>query len=353
MKQRCIGLDVYRITLFLIIFMFHSNIHIGCTYGILNDFISVGAVVMSGFFMCSGFVLATIYEGGVQRSDLINWYVKRLIGILPLYYVVAILYSVLINGETWIDWIRLFPIEFLGFQSAFSSLFLVSHNSGTWYISCLLMCYFVFPLINDLVVGSRKFPLTISVIIITLLIAYSPYIVRTYATKDIYSNPFFRILEFSVGIIIYHLSSLSKESEKMSSTLASLISIALFVILVMAVSVAYNITDWGKDYMSYSIITVPVLGLALFVSSKIMFDEAWSVSKIIVFASQLAYPFWMAQFFVWPIMKMIIMPVVYGNISRIVASFIVNVIITFALEYVFNGPLKRMVKKVIQNSNIT
>jgi len=31
-------LDLFRIALALLIFLFHSNCHLGCTYGILTDF---------------------------------------------------------------------------------------------------------------------------------------------------------------------------------------------------------------------------------------------------------------------------------------------------------------------------
>ena len=54
-KMRIIGLDVFRIFLTMLVFAFHSNIHFQCHYGILDNFVSMGAIAMTGFFMLSGF----------------------------------------------------------------------------------------------------------------------------------------------------------------------------------------------------------------------------------------------------------------------------------------------------------
>ena len=61
--QRIIGLDILRISLAILIHMFHSWIHFGCSYSYLNDFVSVGAIAMTGFFLLSGYSLRMVYGG--------------------------------------------------------------------------------------------------------------------------------------------------------------------------------------------------------------------------------------------------------------------------------------------------
>ncbi|MGN0999480.1 MAG: hypothetical protein ACI4PO_08005, partial [Faecousia sp.] len=56
-RQRLVGLDIFRIASALVVMLFHSWCHIGCTYGVLEPFISMGAVFMTGFFLLSGFSL--------------------------------------------------------------------------------------------------------------------------------------------------------------------------------------------------------------------------------------------------------------------------------------------------------
>ena len=54
---RLYGLDILRFLLAVEILMFHSRMHVGCSYGRLIDlFLHVGAVTMTTFFVLSGFV---------------------------------------------------------------------------------------------------------------------------------------------------------------------------------------------------------------------------------------------------------------------------------------------------------
>ena len=105
---------------------------------------------MTGFFMLSGYTLFYSY----QNKDFTNiknvalFYGKRAAEILPVYYVIAVLYILLLGKETYLQNIVLAPVEILGIQSMFSSLFSVSHNGGTWFISCIIACYIVFPYIH-------------------------------------------------------------------------------------------------------------------------------------------------------------------------------------------------------------
>ena len=62
-KERVIGLDIIRLGLVLLIYLFHSHMHYKCDYWKFNDFISMGAIAMTAFFMLSGYSLH-IADGG-------------------------------------------------------------------------------------------------------------------------------------------------------------------------------------------------------------------------------------------------------------------------------------------------
>ena len=87
-------------------------------------------------------------------GDIKKFYLKRLISILPLYYAWALVnigQNILIDGsDAVVEELILFPIEALGIQSVYATLFPFSHNGGSWFISCILICYFVYPLIQVL-----------------------------------------------------------------------------------------------------------------------------------------------------------------------------------------------------------
>lgn len=83
----------------------------------------MGAIAMTGFMLLSGYVLYVTYHTRVliEKVQLKQFYLKRLISILPLYYSIAILHigCGLITGKTsFTKEIVLFPIETLGLQGS-------------------------------------------------------------------------------------------------------------------------------------------------------------------------------------------------------------------------------------------
>ena len=202
--KRLYGLDLFRILLALITFMFHTAIHFNCNYGILQGFIRNGAVAMSGFFILSGYSLYYVYQKQelTKIYNLVYFYKKRILGLFPVYYVSAILYTIFIAPETPLQKVLLLPIEALGLQSVYDSLFSVGHNGGTWFISCILICYLIFPLLQIICkqISNRAKLILFSLCCFLLII--SPFIKKAFDLSSIYSNPFFRLLEFIIGVTV-------------------------------------------------------------------------------------------------------------------------------------------------------
>lgn len=124
-KDRLIMLDAIRILSALFVFLFHSNIHIGATYSILTRFISQGAIFMVAFFILSGFSLYYNYNdlNLNNLSKMITFYIKRLIGVYPLYIAVYILYLIFRNALSIKQNILIAPVELLLMQSYFDGTF--------------------------------------------------------------------------------------------------------------------------------------------------------------------------------------------------------------------------------------
>ncbi|WP_026664646.1 hypothetical protein [Butyrivibrio sp. FC2001] len=75
--------------------------------------------------------------------------------------------------------------------------------------------------------------------------------------------------------------------------------------------------------MSYSIIYASILGWTNVCVITDNFDERWLTSKIKVDSSSIAYSLRMSQFFVWPVIKRLIILGVTDNKGKIV-GLIVN-----------------------------
>lgn len=306
-KERLIGLDIFRIISTLIVLFFHSIIHLKCNYGILQDFLGMGAVMMTGFFMLSGYVMFQNYG----NRDLSDWsqvkafYKKRAFGILPAYYVIGLMYVLILGKESMTDNILLAPVELLGIQTMFTSLFSVSHNGGTWFISCLLFCYILFPFGALSVKHMQTKEKIILLIFAIFTLLYSPFIVRAFETANIYSNPFFRFMEFLVGIILSALHEKLKAQKAIKKYFLTIPAIIVeTIIMIIGVTLAVKCNLFANDYMMYSWICLPMFLLMFPALANI--THTHKETGMLNYLSSISYAFFLAQFFVWPIMRNVI-----------------------------------------------
>lgn len=345
--KRMIGLDFFRIMAAFVVFLFHSSMHIGCSYGFFQNFISMGAVFMTGFFMLSGFVLfKTNSEKNLSEiMEIKRFYIKRFFAIFPVYYITAILFILILDHENLKLNLFLAPVEILGLQSTFSSLFGISHNSGTWFISCLLICYLVYPylqlIVGNISGGGQK----VILILCSFVLLYAPLIVIKLGVASIYSNPFFRCLEFVIGIVLAALTE-SMEVDRhpiFFSWGCFLLELAIFV---SAVSLGVHLQFFLNDYMLYNYIALPSFILMICTLSGVSFEKL-SDSRIMSYLSSISYCFFMAQSFTWK-SSVFIFNVAHidHNAARIVTSLAVCIFWSIVLHELVEKPLKRIAYRI-------
>ena len=351
-NQRVIGLDLIRISLAVLIFMFHSHIHVlKCDYGILNGFVSMGAIAMTGFFLLSGYAI-NLSSGSKDMSDnkeLKRFYTKRLISILPLYYIwalIIIVTNIVAKGipALWEELI-LFPVETLGIQSVFSTLFPYSHNGGSWFISCILICYFFYPLINLLTKQIDDQRRLMLIIILSAILLYSPFVQKYFHLQTIYSNPFFRVLEFSIGVLVCQMNM--KEDSKCKIILflrKPAICILTIITLLIGVSVAFYI-GIPADFMLYNWIALPCF-ISLLVSLGYLEFKRLQNSKTIQYLSALSFSIFLSQIIaVWYIIKYAMEYIgCESNIVKILSSAIICFTIANFFHYCVEIPSTKYLK---------
>lgn len=348
-KKRYVGLDVFRIGLALLIFMFHSRIHFGCRYAMIDDFVSVGAIAMTGFMLLSGFVLANSYsdvELSVMR-EIKKFYLKRLISILPLYYSIIIIHEfcqIFTRDLKIIDAALLAPLNVLAIQSTLFSLFDFSHYGGTWFISCILICYFLFPYINKISTEiSLKWKL-IFLLLIGFILLYAPLVNMYYKLEiwGVYANPFYRCLEFSIGIIIgqiyshYVIKDYLNHFEIGRSYWPAIVTIT---IIMMSFIIYLRQIGVPKDYMLYSFFALPFFIILVLLLSN---TELRGL-PVVKYLSDISFTFFLCQ----------ILPL--WEISRIVVVFIgtelnlLKILISFALCLVSAITIHEGIEKPLSN----
>lgn len=197
---------------------------------------------MTAFFLISGFSLSYVNaeKDYTNRNNVFLFYKKRIVSIMPMYWFMVLVYpiwDVFVNNNTFTKNLVLAPTEILGLQNAFNSLFGYTHNGGTWFVSCILFCYFIFPFIHDLINEMKIKTKIFLSSLFGLFLIYSPFLVNYLQIDNIYSNPFFRILEFVIGMLIFPIWNEMKEKQWYKNYIANWILFALiFCILIIIVT---------------------------------------------------------------------------------------------------------------------
>ena len=269
-KEYLGGVDLFKIILACITLAFHSNLHFGCTYGVLDPFIKLGAVSMTGFFMVSGFSLYYTYEkrNMFDCRQIRSFYLKRLSNIIPGYYFAALIDICFFDKSIPIkEQLLLAPMGMFGIQSLLPVTWGFSHFGGTWFISCIICCYIVFPYVIEMV---KKFGIkerVFALVVLAFILIYAPVVSRHFGLVIIYINPFVRMLEFIMGILCGSiLSSIKKRN--VIKIISSPIVIAMeWVIMIVFVILASKSMTVGYDYFLSSWICMPlfvfiILGMA-------------------------------------------------------------------------------------------
>lgn len=349
---RAIGLDLMRISMAFLIYMFHSRTHVlHCSYGILNPFVDMGAIAMTGFFLLSGYVIYLSHgKKDMSSSDEIKcFYLKRLITIIPLYFVWAflvVIFNIVVNGRSAvIEELILFPVEFLGIQSVFSSLFSFSHNGGSWFISCILICYLLFPLLQIITKTITDKSRIVLIFVLSAILLYSPFVQHYFHLQTIYSNPFFRTLEFSIGILVSQLNTTESPCKLILFLRKPFVCIVSLVSLIVGVTVA-RMNNVPADYMLYSWVALPCFVFLMVSLGSYNFRKLQN-SKIVKYLSELSFCIFLGQIiYVWPIVKEALEHVgCEANIMKIFVSFMIVFCIANVLHYFVEVPSSKYLKQ--------
>lgn len=255
-----IGIDIIRIYCAIIVLLHHLGKQLKINFRGYRPWISSQIeYVMIMFFMISGFCLAlSKNQDFSDSSKTITFYKKRILRIIPLYYAVELfrlLASIFIENKG-LYRVRMLPVRLIPIQMYYPADI---YAGGSWFIGCIMMCYVVYPLIATLFKNASQKIRILYCISVIFIYFYSIYLKQYHKDIAVYYVTFFRILQFSVGVVMPKQFTINGKDKE----LPNVWNIILFIALSLFVM--------NKDASNYPLYFLQLysLPLILYFASKI------------------------------------------------------------------------------------
>lgn len=336
-------LDIIKICCAVLIYMRHSITMFGCTYGssLVDGLIcATTSPIMVCFFVVSGF---SIYYNNSNRNlldagELRTFYKKRFITLFPIYILVHMLSYVLVVNTVQ-QKIYSTPVELLGLQSMYGGLFGISHSGATWFISSLLLGYFIYPLVQELLKMNKRCIYLVTSVIFFVLVYSEVVMLQIFGVQPGYVNPVFRAMQVAFGAA---LCMAFTEDDKGNNKKAAIMMVANLIItgLLTAFALHYKM---GIEY-----VTTPIyyylIAFAMLISIKFK-PRLLTKSKLIKYAGSLTFYFFILQVFLWRLSaKVCGLTGFESNKGKLLVSFVLCVALSIICKELFDKHAQKYLK---------
>ena len=173
-----------------------------------------GFIGVTFFFMLSGYILAYRYAGAIKNSSFSfkTFLNRRIARLLPIYYVSLLLtlpltFNEFMNGDR-VFYVKKLFVNLLLLQSYIPiGDYYFSFNGVSWSISTELFFYLSFPFLLLFLMKNTKLIKILLALVLGIIVLCILFLFIENAYYWLYISPFTRVIDFSVGIISYLLTS--------------------------------------------------------------------------------------------------------------------------------------------------
>jgi peptidoglycan/LPS O-acetylase OafA/YrhL len=281
---------------FLLVFIFHLN----------ASWLPGGFIGVDFFFVISGFLISSIMlkDMELNRFSFKEFFLRRLRRIVPAYYVLLIVvafvgwYTYLytdigtLKSSLTYSWLYISNIFFANGESYFGAKLSENPMLHTWSLSIEMQFYLVLPFV---VYWFRKYVLTVFLLLIVLLTAYSTYQLGLYGNKSsMYFALISRIPEFLVGAVYGIIFKSGIDNRRTFNNLFAFVSFSILIICAVLITEESN-------FPGLLAMLPCIAGANLLVIRNNALSDFLS-KKIPVFIGEMSYSLYLWH---WPVMAFI------------------------------------------------
>jgi len=255
-----------------------------------------GFIGVSFFFILSGFILAYNYRDSILNKSISksDFYIARIARIYPLHLLCLLiavpitLQNVPFELSTWLSQLffnltltqSFIPLKHIYF----------SFNSPSWSISNELFFYLLFPflIIWGLIIKHHKYKKGLLIMLVLLIPFLMLFIPAEYYKNLFYVNPFFRVFDFIIGIMLFEIYlKIKKQQRTINYNLLEVCTILLLLFF-------FVFHVWVPLVMRYSIYYwIPMSLIILIFSFQKGLVSKFLSNKLLILLGEISFGFYM------------------------------------------------------------
>lgn len=312
-----------------------------------------GYIGVSFFFILSGFILAYNYRDSILNKKVSNknFFIARIARIYPLHLLcllIAIPLTLQNSAFEFSTWIKQLFFNLTLTQSFIPiKTFYFSFNSPSWSISNELFFYLLFPFLIILFSKLKYYKfnkglLTLFLFLLPLLMLVIPPI---HYKSLFYVNPFFRIFDFIIGILLFELYERIKNQQRLIHynilEISSVLLLVLFFVFhrEFPLVLRYSVYYW-----------LPMSLLILIFSFQKGFISNFLSNRILILLGEISFGFYMFHQLILKYFKNLNAAYFHIENEYLIISilFIVSILVSYISFIWFENPVNKYLKNVFK-----
>lgn len=337
---------IYHIGFWFLTIRRYSNIYLLMIY----DFANIGLDLL--FFLSGMLLVINILNRGDENLSWKEWYKKRVMRIFPAYWLMLsliIFLQFLIFDNTYELYAIL--INFSGFQA----LFIVNPNFYLlhfiyWYITVILSCYIIFPLLFIALRKNLKVSFLIGVILFVCFFFFNDFfekIIKLLAKisnieRGLLNFYFYKYFVFFFGMVFGYWIG-ENNMENLEKIYESKIGITLCILLTITFSIFF-ILYIMEEYIRwfFPFITFVFIPFLLFI-----FNKFFKINKFLTFFGKKSYEIYLDHSYIHIILFYVFFGLISLPVDLVFELLILPIwlIIVFFFAYLFQNLVNQIIRK--------
>ncbi|MBL0358069.1 MAG: acyltransferase [Chitinophagaceae bacterium] len=345
----------------LMVFLRHSdfifnheqfrNTHNPVFTQLYDSFFAEGYVGVSFFFMLSGFILCLNYKDKLinDQISLKDFWVARMARIYPLHLftlliAIPVSFSGFLTGKFF--WLGKLVMNVFLLQSFVpDNEVYFAFNGTAWSISDELFFYLLFPfLVMAFFKYGRSFRL--GMYVLPLMIPVGIYFAPdTIQHHFFYINPMARVVDFLIGILLYHVYEKLRPGNffqsKWAATFTEIAAVGLFALFF----VFHNDVEQGYRYSCYY--WIPIAIVLLVFAQQAGYLSTLLSNKVLVLAGEISFSFYLLHQLVFKYLSFINARffIIHSELALIAIIFVVSAVASYVSYYFVELPANSYIKE--------